>query len=546
MKRLLATALLVGCPSLEPPPGDPTPTPGPTPVAELSLPEGAILGDPVDCADPHAGFDRLSDETAARGLDVDTVQPWADPPSPPAAATVVARDLDDDGDVDVLLPRWPEWAQVLENDGSGHFSDVGLPDPSMSTGLPPAGFFAAVDLDGDRLPELISLGDGYLTIQTNLGGLSWGPLEVVHRDLDPPIPRFMSCAFGDLDGDGDLDLALPAVHEIVPQSPNLPPPHPDLLFRNDDGTFVLDRELTPDGEPGHAQAALFTDRDRDGDQDLFIPSEFGRESKPSAFFRNDGVGAGWVSLTNDAEAIGADLRVGAMGMDATDLNDDGLLDYCVSDFGPVRCLLSDPQGYVDGAAARGLTGPPNVGAGDWSSWGVELVDLQHDGSVDAVVAAGEPDIFNDTIDHVDMIFEGDAGQFTDRTEELGFGDPTWHYGLAAADVDGDGFQDLIFVGYDVQPKLLMNRCGDGAWLTVDAFGAGDNAESHGALVEVVAGGRTRLREIQNLRAFNQTEPQAHFGLGEVEVVDRVTVTWPDGATQEATGVPVNRRLRFVR
>jgi hypothetical protein len=544
--KALALLVLAGCPSTVPIVGpDPTPSPTPAEVA-LVLPDGATLGDEVVCADPHEAFDRLSDETAARGLDVLTIRPWAEAPSPPAAATVVARDLDDDGDVDVLLPIWPEWAQVLENDGTGHFTDVGLPDPSMSTGLPPAGFFAAVDLDGDRLPEMISTGDGYLTIQRNLGGLSWGPVEVVHRDLDPPIPRFMSFAFGDLDGDGDLDLALPAVHEIQPKSDNLPPPHPDLLFRNDGGTFVLDRELTPDGEPGHAQAALFTDRDRDGDLDLFIPSEFGRESKPSAFFRNDGVGSDWVELTNDAEEIGADLRVGAMGMDATDLNDDGFLDYCVSDFGPVRCLISDPLGYVDGAAARGLTGPPNVGPGDWSSWGVELVDLDHDGSVDAVVAAGEPDVFQTGTEHIDMIFQGDVGTFVDRTDELGVGDPAWHYGLAASDFDGDGFRDLLYVGYDAPPKLLMNRCGAGAWLEVDADGSDGNRESYGALIEVEAGGRARLRELQNLRAFNQTEPSAHFGLGDVSVVDRVTITWPDGEIQVAEAVPVNRRLRFSK
>lgn len=539
----LLLLLLAGCVPVEDGVAEPTPTGD---VPPLFLPEGATLSDAVVCADPHESFDRLTDETAARGLDVATVRPWAEVPSPPAAATIVARDLDDDGDVDVLLPLWPEWAQVLENDGTGHFADAAFVDPSPSTGLPPAGFFAAVDLDGDRLPELISLGDGYLALQRNLGGLSWGPLEVVHRDLEPPIPRFLSCAFGDLDGDGDLDLVLPAVHEIAPPSSALPPPHPDLLFRNDDGTFVLDRELTPDGEPGHAQAALFTDRDRDGDLDLFIPSEFGRESEPSAFFRNDGAGAAWVELRNDAPDIGADLRVGAMGMDATDLNDDGLLDYCVSDFGPVRCLLSDPAGYIDGAAGLGLSGPADVAPGNWSSWGVELVDLQHDGWVDAVVAAGAPDAEQPNLDHVDMVFEGASGSFIDRTEALGFGDSTWHYGLAASDVDGDGFRDLLLAGYDVLPKLLMNRCGAGSWLVVDADGGPGNRESYGALIEVVVAGRARIRELQNLRAFNQGAPEAHFGLGPAVAAERVTITWPDGEMQVAEGVPLNRRLRFEK
>ena len=539
--RLLLLLALAGCPSVEDA-GEAPPSEAPA----LVLPDGATLGDAVRCAEPQEGFDRFTDEGVTRGLDVETVRPWSEPPPPPAGAIVVARDLDDDGDVDVLLPLWPEWAQVLENDGTGHFTDTGFVDPSTSTGFRPAGYFAAVDLDGDRLPELVSMGDGYLTIQRNLGGLSWGPLETVHRDMDPPVPRFLSCAFGDLDADGDLDLILPAVHEIAPQGPSLPPPFPDLLFRNEGGTFTLDRELTPAGVPGHAQAALFTDRDRDGDLDLFIPSEFGRESEPSAFFRNDGQGADWVELSNDAPEIGADLRVGAMGMDATDLNDDGRLDYCVSDFGPVRCLLSTPGGYLDGAAGLGLTGPPDVLPGDWASWSVELVDLQHDGLVDAVAAAGEPDSEDVDALHPDMIWQGSATGFTDRTDELGFGDVRWHYGLVSADLDGDGFRDLLFAGPGTPPKLLMNRCGAGAWLVVDADGGPFNRESHGALIGVVAGGRARLRELQNLRAFNQGPPEAHFGLGEVSVVDRVTITWPDGETQVAEGLPVNRRLRFKK
>ena len=537
--RLTLLLMLSGCSVLEgePPPPEPEPPPG-----ALVLPEGAELGEAVDCAEPVEGMDRFSDETAARGLDVPTSESFADPPSPPSGATVTASDLDGDGDVDLLLPLFPSWPRLMENDGTGHFTEAPAVTPAP---LPPPENVAAVDLDGDRLPELISLGDGYITIQHNEGGLVWGPAEIIHRDDVEPIPRFVSCAFGDLDGDGDLDLFVPVVHAIAPPSDDRPPPHVDLLFRNDGGEFVLDRELMPADVAGHAQSALFTDRDFDGDLDLLVPSEFGRQSEPTAFFRNDGVGGDWVELVNDAPALSADIRVGAMGADSADLNGDGALDYCVSDFGPVRCLLSDGERYVDGAAPMGLTGPPGVEAGSWSSWGVELVDLDADGHLDAAVAAGSPETWATEERHPDMLFAGvPGGDFEDATAESGFGDETWHYGMAGADFDGDGFRDLILLGYDVPPKLLMNRCSAGGWLTVDLVGPESNGEAFGARVRVRSWTTDQVRELHSMRGFNQGPSQLHFGLGS-DTYASVEVTWPDGSVAVAENVPLNRHLRFV-
>ncbi len=529
--------MLAGCVAGEDVPVvEPEPPPG-----ELLLPDGAVLGDPVVCAQPTEGMDRFTDETVERGLDVPTSEPFADPPSPPVSTTVAATDLDGDGDIDLLLPLFPSWPRLMENDGTGHFTEA---LDVFSAPFPPAENIAAVDLSGDGLPELVIVGDGYIAVHTNLGGLSWGPATLVHRDEVEPIPRFLSCALGDLDGDDDLDLFVPAVHSIVPPADEIPPPHVDLLFRNEGGSFVLDRELMPDDMPGHSQAALFTDRDFDGDVDLFVPSEFGRKSEPSAFFRNDGLGQDWVVLENDAAAVAADLRVGAMGLDSADLNGDGALDYCMSDFGPVRCLLSGGDTYVDGAAPMGLTGPEGVAPGSWASWGLELSDFDADGHLDAAVAAGSPEVWATDERHPDMLFRGVEGGFEDATGDAGFGDETWHYGMTGADFDGDGFRDLVLMGFDIPPKLLMNRCSAGSWLVVDLVGTPENREAFGARVRVSSWSTDMVRELYNLRGFNQGPSELHFGLG-TDSYARVEVTWPDGSVVVAENVPLNRRVVFV-
>lgn len=535
MNSISASALLGMCLTIgsgcatEPEPGD------------LLLPAGAELGDERVCGSPVSGRDRLREESVARGLDV---LPWSEgsPPGPPATSKVVATDLDGDGDVDLLMPDFPGWYQVMANDGSGQFTARGR---TAQAQLPPPGNVAAADLDGDGLPDLIAVGDGYVATQQNLGGLSFADPVLQYRDEVEPIPRFFSLALGDLDADGDLDLIVPAVHALGPPGPGLQPGSADLLFRNDAESFVLVGELSPSGTPGHSQVAMFTDRDADGDLDLLIPSEFGMESEPTAFFRNDGLGGDWVSLTNDAPETGSDLRVAAMGIDAADLNGDGAMDYCVSDFGPVRCLLTDGEFFVESADALGFGAPTGIEDNDYASWGVELVDLDADGFLDAAVAAGSPDE-NSGQPQPDQLYFGGLDGFEDVSEETGFDDPAWRYGLVAADLDGDGFRDLVMMGWDRPPKLWMNRCSSGSWLEVDLVGDEKNVEGFGARVQVTSWSTSQVRELHTVRSFNQGPSELHFGLGADTYAATVEVRWPDGAVQVAENVPLNRRLTLRR
>jgi hypothetical protein len=133
---------------------------------------------------------------------------------------------------------------------------------------------------------------------------------------------------------------------------------PQLVLLRELGVdVVLELETAPD--PLYSQLAAFTDRDKDGDADLFLLSEFGGVSgaAPSAFFRNDGLGDDGPVYVNDAEDVGADAWVGGMGFDSLDLNGDDVLDYCIVQFGPIICLASSEVGYIDTAVAMGLVIP---------------------------------------------------------------------------------------------------------------------------------------------------------------------------------------------
>ncbi len=534
-------------------------------------PTGIGIGPLIACDDPAEGFDRLNDEAVARGLDFDMDYLADFVAICPSGAGVVAMDFDADGDVDLAFGSYPGFPRLYENDGTGHFSErsTGHPESGrLEVGTPPiesdAGYFGAADLDGDRLPELLLMNLGWAAIAPNLGDFQFGPARDALRvdPVDGLYPRFQTASFGDVDGDGDLDLLLPSVHAAPAPGPggagnhdqpgDLWDPWSDYLLRNvGDLEFEVMRELAPRGGVGYSQVAVMTDRDLDGDPDIFVPSEFGFAPgvQPSAFYRNDGAQSGEVVLVDDAPEIGAALRVGAMGIDAADLNGDGRLDYCVSNLGPISCILSDPSGiYVESGAALGLNLPPVSGPEEWmwSAYSLDLADYDNDGNLDLSIVAGPPNREDPFPDHIDMIFQGlPDGSFADRTDDVGFGDPRRHFGLASADFDEDGALDMIVSGSEGRPVLWMNRCTPGSFVDVTLVGPEPNIQGFGAIVRVTAGGRTQLRELFNLRAVGQGPARLHFGLGDAELVDRLEVLWPDGAASVAESLPVRRVLEVT-
>lgn len=524
MRRLGLVLALAGC--VEPPVTEP-------PVVEPYGEWTEVL--PTECTDPVDGFDRFSEQAEARGITPDTDIEALGPPGQAVGVSVLAVDGDNDGDVDLFFPDPSGLPQTFQNDGTGTFTSIEQP-PSSGFGPAPVGaMIALADLDGDRLPDLLAGTGGILAYAKNLGGLQFEPLRDVYIDNSPTQAVSVSVAMGDVDGDGDLDLAVPRNHQVQgdPQTGST-----DQVFLRDGNGWTLGQELMPDDEAGLALVTAWTDYDRDGDRDLLVLSDLGNVGRPpTALYRNDGG-----ELSNVAPALGADLAMSGMGVDAADLNGDGLLDYCMSDVGPIKCLLSAEGGFVEGAQGLGLTAPPITGV--WSGWSLDLVDLDHDGFDDVVAAAAPPaNEQGDLATQPNGWFRGSADGFAEVGTELGLASESYHWGVASADLDGDGFAEVVFYGDTVE--VWWNSCGSGAWLEVQLVGDDANSMALGAMVEVQVGDHVRLREMHGLRSQGQT-PWLRFGLGDADVVDRVTVTWPDGSTSEVGGVESRRRIVIAR
>jgi hypothetical protein len=401
----------------------------------------------------------------------------------------------------------------------------------------------------------VAVGGGFFVLAQNLGNFQFQQTHVqtVGDQSDPLV--FLTVVVGDLDGNGLLDIALPSAGKSSTGSSEDGDDSdyyyggPDfVLLQNEEG-FVEAAELYSEGEGSRSQLATITDRDGDGDLDLFVPGDLG---PPSAFWRNDGLDQeGALLLVDDAAEISADVVMAAMGIDNTDLNGDGDLDYVISDVGPPRVLLSDGQGgFVDSGLALGLSverksDEPLSNEFFFSTvgWSVDLVDFDHDGILDLVQASG-PDpaaLRLDVLDFPDMLWQGQAdGTFEDRTELSGLGDITNHLGLVSVDLDGNGSVDIVTVGPGTRPRFWRNDCSEGAWIRVALQGPPSNTMAIGAKVTAAWGDRVMPRELHSLRAQGQTPSEVHYGLGDATTLDWLEIAWPDGHVEVAEGVPVNR------
>jgi len=510
---------------------------------------GFKLGPVQTCAETtRLGFARFTSVAASIGLD-QAINP--DLSSTPGVlhTPFLAEDLDGDGDVDLSFNHPFSMPAVYENDGSGHFSEV--PQSDYANMLPQGRVFithAAADMNGDALPDLVFTGSGLVAVAPNLGDLHFGePEHWIFYD-EMPYSTFQSFHLGDVDADNDLDILLAGTAMLNGDHVEGEEGEagPELLFLNSGSGFDLEATLVPDGGAGFSLISLISDYDNDGDQDLQTFTDLGRRT-PSGFYRNDGLDAnGSLILEEEGAAKNANLHLSAMGSTTGDYNRDGRLDYCMSDIGPAKCLISAADGsFVESGVDMGLEAGLMTDWEAWSGWSMEIEDLDNDGFEDAVGAAGLDMRAILPPEQPDAIWQGvAAGLFEDRSIEVGFGDTDSHYAMATADLNGDGFMEIITLGAESAPVVWKNQCDNQSWLKVELEGPHLNRGGFGVRVEVVAGGQRQIREIQNLRALAQAPSRAHFGLGETQLIEEVTLTWPDGNVDILRDFAPNRVLHF--
>ncbi len=491
---------------------------------------------------------------------------------------------------------------LYRNKGDGTFEDV-----TAASGLAVTMYGMGVtvgDYDNDGWPDLFITGVGGnrlfhnvsangkgrrfedVTVQAGLGtGSALITMTGDFLKTRAPISFPSSAAFLDYDGDGLLDLF---VCNYVTWSPDLDLKQPFtlegqgraygppiafegaqcILYRNlgkgrfEDvtaraGIQVYEHEgIGANARPRSIAKALgvtVCDVDDDGWPDIIVANDTVR----NFFFHNKGDGTfeeiGLVSGVAYAEGKAR----GAMGIDWGEYRP-GRFAVVLANFAdePTTFLrLDNPRQmlFSDAALAEGIAGPSRL----LLKFGAFFFDYDLDGRLDLLTCNGhlEPEISKvrrgQTYEQPAQLFWNCGGKasFAPVTEKEAGPDlfqPMVGRGSAYADIDGDGYLDVVLTANGGPARLLHNDGGTGNhWirLVLEGDGVHSNRSAIGAKVALESGGVVQHRYVASARGYlSQSELAVTFGLGKADKVDRVSITWPgrSGTTEEYTGLAVNR------
>ncbi|MEM9556762.1 MAG: CRTAC1 family protein [Acidobacteriota bacterium] len=462
-----------------------------------------------------------------------------------------AADVDGDGWTDLFVVRGELGPGLLfRNRGDGTFEEI-----AAAIGLAVGGVGAITngpafgDVDGDGDPDLL------------LGGIEGAEPRLFANQLDEPgVGRFVevtadsglfagedtfSSGFGDIDGDGDLDLF--SAHWSGPVDGGLPAPH---LWRNDGGVFLPIDFLSGVVEPYRLVDWTFTPRfvdlEDDGDLDLLVAGDFGT----SQVFRNLGDGTFEVATTaaiDDENGMGA-----ALG----DFDADGDFDWLVTSIWDPDGVNEAQWGVTgnrfyrnDGGSFSEVTDAAGVREGYWG-WGVCAADFDLDGALDVAHVNGFqalPAVDDFFVDPARLFLGQGDGSFVEASAVHGFTHTGQGRGIVCFDADRDGDIDVYVTSNEGPTTFYRNeRTAPGAWLGVRLLDA-HGGPAVGAVVAVEApSGAVGVpaRQIRRIHAdsnyLSQDPAEAHFGLGALPLDARVTleIRWPDGTLEVVEEVAI--------
>lgn len=345
-----------------------------------------------------------------------------------------SADLDDDGDLDLVIANEHRPNILLVNDGSGHFSDGSDRLPAADHDSEDVGI-ADFDGDGDLDIVVVTEDDTVNEYYLNDGSGSFTDAG----DRWPVTGTSNAVIVADITGDGAPDILVGNNGQNA------------ALVNDGTGRFTDETEARLPAREDVTQDIELGDVDSDGDLDLIVGNE-----DDNRLLLNDGSGR-----FEDAPAEAVPLRDAAeetREADFGDVDSDGDLDLL---FANVQLFVegADPQNRLlinDGSGHFSDETSTRLPADTLRALDGDFVDVDEDGDLDIVTANVR--VSGDIRDAPYRVFLNDgSGQFERADTILPEGTLGRGLDIEAADYDGDGHLDLYLASRGTVDRLLLMR-----------------------------------------------------------------------------------------
>jgi enediyne biosynthesis protein E4 len=569
-RYLGAAAILAGCCPVDEPVDEP---------GDVAGADDVIPSDPPIC--PAAGS--FCDATALAEINVVRRSPLLIY----SAGGTAVFDADGDGDLDVYVTGVLEAGVFYRNTGAGRFTDatteVGLADIINAAGI------GAADLDGDGDQDLVVPGiNERLRLLENDGRGHFAEIGVAAGLYGDKLIS-TSVTFADYDGDGELDFYIGnlLVPDVDPRTTGVLQSVPSLLYRNLGGLRFAEI-ASATGADSLTTGALLTDLDGDGRVDLYVANDFGPLSRTDDNLDLRGAdGGGFVAAAEPTPSVFA------KSVSAADFDGDGLVDLYIGNFGGNLLLRNGGAGrFSDVAAAAGVRlasyrddsetvaapiaydaqamSEDDRGLAVWqarytdlatdahlkTSWAALWLDYDHDGVLDLYVVngfwGGGFNIEPEGRRQPNALFRGRGdGTFEDVSATTGASDRGDGRSAAAGDLDGDGDLDLVVVnnGFNLGSSggriaILRNDAAHGDFIRVHLIGTASNRDGIGARVELAFADRRQVRWVSGGDGHSSSQRDAHFGVPAGATPTELRVVWPSGTIDVLLTPQVGRTIEL--